>query len=416
MVKLIYTIIYYMLSPLMCIRWFFKSLKPPQYREPFRQRFGFVNRHVGVDIWFHAVSMGETSGAISIIRNLLKTNHALKVVVTTTTPTGAKLLKQTMGDKVIHYYSPCDLPGTIKRFINRINPKTVVIMETELWPNWIDYISKRNIPLILANARLSESSAKKYELFPKTSRRLFSQISHVLTVNKADAKRFNRIGVKSNRLLVTGNIKFDAEFPIENEAVFYPYWNDSFVWVAASTHQGEEELILEAHKKLLKSVAKAKLILVPRHPERFSDVADLIKKEKFSFAKRSNENLWQEQHQVLLGDTMGELLLAYQKSDVSFIGGSFADIGGHNAIEAAYYSKPILTGPIYYNFQYLFDSLCEENAAEIVENSDELAQKLAELASNPERTTEMGNKAKLFIEKNKGALDKVVNEIQNALS
>lgn len=400
----------------MSVRWILKSLKPPQYREPFRQRFGFVGHHQGIDIWFHAVSVGETSGAISIIKSLLLDNPSLKIIVTTTTPTGAKLLFDELGGKVTHYYSPCDLPGTIKRFIKRIAPKVVVIMETELWPNWLNYLYNQSIPVILANARLSKNSAKKYGWFPKTSQFLFSRLSKVLAVDRADALRFESIGVKSQKIEISGNIKFDAEFPEIVSNDYYPLWSrDFFIWIAASTHGGEDAQVIDAHKLLLKSNPEAKLILVPRHPERFESVAEIIQDSGLSFSRRSDPDTWSESSRVVLGDTMGELLLGYQISTVAFIGGSFVDTGGHNAIEAAYYSKPIITGPIYHNFQYLFDALAYKNAAKVVGNHKELAQTLIALENNPEEIKSMGKKAKLFIDENKGALKKVVTVIQRAL-
>ncbi|MRX28542.1 lipid IV(A) 3-deoxy-D-manno-octulosonic acid transferase [Kangiella sp. HZ709] len=415
MVKGVYTFIYYLLSPLMCIRWFFKSLKPPKYREPFRQRFGFVKKHKSTDLWFHAVSMGETSGAISIINKLLSSNPELNIVVTTTTPTGAKLLLENLGDKITHYYSPCDLPGSIKRFVSRVSPKLVVIMETELWPNWLSYINQQRIPIILANARLSESSARKYSFFKDASKSLFSKLSKVLAVNEADAQRFVSSGVSKSNVEITGNIKFDAEFPQANFDEYFPYWNKEFVWIAASTHHGEDEQILQAHKQVAEVIPSAKLILVPRHPERFESVAELISQNGFQFSRRSERSSWKESASVLLGDTMGELLFAYEKSNVAFIGGSFVDIGGHNAIEAAYYSKPVLTGPDYHNFQYLFDSLIDIDAARVVIDNQQLATQLILLANDNIEAELMGEKARAFIDKNKGALEKVVTVIQGTL-
>ncbi|WP_251359214.1 3-deoxy-D-manno-octulosonic acid transferase [Kangiella sp. TOML190] len=272
MIRILYTLLYYLLSPLMCVRWFIKSLRPPQYREPFRQRFGFVTFEQTFDIWIHAVSVGETSGAISLINRLLANQADLKILVTTTTPTGAKLLHESVGHKVSHCYSPCDLPGTIKRFIGRIKPKLVIIMETELWPNWINYISSKKTPIILANARLSETSKQKYLWFSQTSGWMLNQIQQILAVNEADAKRFEQLGVDKKRLKVVGNLKFDAEFSCNGDGYFSHWTSSDYIWIAASTHQGEDEIILQAHQQLLQQVASAKLVLVPRHPERFQSV------------------------------------------------------------------------------------------------------------------------------------------------
>lgn len=415
MIRHIYTAIYYLLSPLMCVRWFLKSLKPPKYREPFRQRFGFIPKSQNTDIWFHAVSMGEASGAVLIIKKLLNHNPQLNIVVTTTTQTGARLVLDSLEGVVQHYYSPCDLPGSIQRFIKSVKPKLVIIMETELWPNWIYYLSKINTPMVLANARLSESSASKYGVFAKTAKGIFSKFIKILAVNSADAKRFSQLGALPDSIEVTGNIKFDAEFPSIDSSEYYPFWNDSFTWIAASTHPGEDEEVLKAHRKLISNLPHAKLIIVPRHPERFDSVAKLIQSEGFSLARRSDQTTWSEKAEVFLGDTMGELLLAYQKADIAFIGGSLVNIGGHNAIEAAYYTKPIITGSIYHNFQYLFDSLLDLGALKVVESADELSNVIYELSNNSELCKRMGQNAKDFVDQNKGALDKVTAYIQSII-
>ena len=207
MLRYLYTCIYYLCAPLLCIRWVYKSFKPPQYREPMRERFGFVARQQKESIWFHAVSMGESIAAKAIINELLEEKADLNIVVTTTTPTGARLILEDMGDRVTHHYSPCDLPGTIKRFAKRIKPSVLVIMETELWPNWLYHMKKAGVPIILANARMSRKSANNYLKIESLINEMMSAFSLVLAVCEADAQRFISLGVDAERSRVTGNIK-----------------------------------------------------------------------------------------------------------------------------------------------------------------------------------------------------------------
>lgn len=415
MLRYFYTLLYILAAPLLCVRWVYKSFKPPQYREPLRERFGIVSKESSESIWFHAVSMGESNAAIAIIKRLLAKFPDLNIIVTTTTPTGARQIQSGLGNKVKHHYSPCDLPGTIKRFIHRARPKLLVIMETELWPNWLHHLKEQKIPVILANGRLSERSAQKYEKVFSLAKEMMAAFVKVLAVNQHDAERFQRIGLSVDKLVVTGNIKFDIDIPQFSDHEYYPEWKGVPIWIAASTHKGEDELILKAHQLICQQVPNARLILVPRHPERFESVARIITESGFNMARRSQPSSWNEDAQVLLGDTMGEMMKAFSISDITWVGGSFAEIGGHNPIEPAVLAKPVFTGPHIFNFNEIYCDLINAGGAQMVENETELARRIVELMQAPDENQDMGKKALQVIENNRGALDKTVSVIEEYL-
>lgn len=415
MLRFIYTLIYYFCAPLLCLRWVYKSFQPPQYREPMRERFGFVKKQKAASVWFHAVSMGESIAAKSIIERLLVQHPNLNIVVTTTTPTGAKQIIEGLGNKVTHHYSPCDLPGTIKRFTRRVQPKVLVIMETELWPNWLHHLKSKNIPVILANARLSEKSARKYLKLPSLSRQMMAAFKLVMPVNEKDAKRFIDLGVEPSRSVVTGNIKFDQVFENHSGESFYTDWERDpaqLVWLAASTHKGEDEVLLQAHRRVLESLPTAKMIIVPRHPERFDEVSSLVENMGLTCHRRSQPESWNPQSQVMVGDSMGELMLAYKLSDIAFVGGSLVPIGGHNMIEPASLAKPVLSGPYVHNFSEVYLELQNQGGAKTVSTAEEIADAVVELMNDDKQRLLMGQRAQAMVEQSRGALAKTINQLE----
>lgn len=414
MLRYLYTSVYYLCAPLLCIRWVYKSFKPPQYREPMRERFGFVTPQKRESIWFHAVSMGESIAAKAIIKKLLEQNPKLNIVVTTTTPTGARQILEDLGDRVTHHFSPCDLPGTIKRFAKRIKPRALVIMETELWPNWLNHMKKTGVPVILANARMSQKSSDNYLKIESLINEIMSAFSLVLAVCEADAQRFVSLGVNAEQCKVTGNIKFDQAFDVNEANGYYPPWSEqqASIWLAASTHRGEDRILLSAHKQVVEKLPQAKLIIVPRHPERFDEVAHLIQESGFSLARRSEADTWTESANVLLGDSMGELMLAYQLSDVAFVAGSLVPIGGHNVIEPAMLGKPVISGPYVHNFQEIFHELESQGGALQASTEGEISELVVGLLENEERRKAVGSNAKKVVERSRGALKRTVKELE----
>lgn len=414
MLRYLYTSIYYLCAPLLCIRWVYKSFKPPQYREPMRERFGFVTPQKRESIWFHAVSMGESIAAKAIIKKLLEQNPELNIVVTTTTPTGARQILEGLGDSVTHHFSPCDLPGTIKRFAKRIKPRALVIMETELWPNWLNHMKKTGVPVILANARMSQKSSDNYLKIESLINEMMSAFSLVLAVCEADAQRFVSLGVNAEQCKVTGNIKFDQAFDVNEANGYYPPWSEQQapIWLAASTHRGEDRILLSAHEQVVEKLPQAKLIIVPRHPERFDEVAHLIQEGGFSLARRSGSDTWSESANVLLGDSMGELMLAYQLSDVAFVAGSLVPIGGHNVIEPAMLGKPVISGPYVHNFQEIFHELESQGGALQASTESEISELVVSLLENEDRRKAVGSNAKKVVERSRGALKRTVKELE----
>ncbi|GAA4357611.1 lipid IV(A) 3-deoxy-D-manno-octulosonic acid transferase [Kangiella marina] len=362
--------------------------------------------------------MGESIAAKAIISKLLAARPHLNIVVTTTTPTGAKQIIEGLGDKVTHHYSPCDLPGTIKRFVKRIRPLGLVIMETELWPNWLYHMRKAKLPVVLANARMSQKSADKYAKISSLSEQMMQSLSLVLAVCENDAERFIHLGVKQKNCLITGNIKFDQHFVPSDINEYFPPWKDDSkgcIWLAASTHKGEDKLLLSAHQKVLKSCPKAKLIIVPRHPERFDEVANLVSEYGLSLARRSQPGSWDGQCDVLLGDTMGELMQAYELSDVAFVAGSLVPIGGHNMIEPAMLGKPVLSGPYVHNFQEIFNELKEHAGIRQADSAEDICREVVELLQSPEQRMAMGANAKMVVERSRGALNRTVEALESFL-
>lgn len=423
--RALYTLFYAFLLPFIFLRLLFRSIKLPAYRLRWGERVGrftypqhsFRNK----SIWVHAVSVGETLAAVPLIRRLQQRFPDRQIVVTTMTPTGSEQVQSVFGDTVFHVYAPYDLPGCVNRFLDAIKPGIAVIMETELWPNIINGCYQRGIPVIVANARLSEKSFRGYARFSALSRSMVQQVNCFATQSKDDAARFERLGASNSQLLVTGNIKFDLSISTELRDQRAALRNQLSseqprdVWIAASTHRGEDEIILDAYARVLERFPKLLLLLVPRHPERFDEVAKLCASRGLSVLRRSSGNTPESQHQVWLGDTMGELLLLFGVADIAFVGGSLVPLGGHNMIEAAAWELPVITGPSLFNFTEASSLLGNVQALQVCENSLQLAEALFQLLENGEERKQVGKRAGQVVEKNRGALEKLVTVIGNRL-
>lgn len=288
--RFFYTFLLYLLFPFIFIRLWIKSKKLPAYRERMRERLGFYQLKLTKSIWVHAVSVGETQASVPLVKALQETYPDLPIVMTTMTPTGAAQVVKSFGASVKHLYLPYDYPRAIHRFLSAVNPQIGIIMETELWPNMLHQCAKKNIPVCLLNARLSEKSARGYQFVQPLARQMLKNLTMIAAHGEADAKRFMQLGAATAQMKVTGNIKFDIDLPsnlIEQAKVLREKFGVRFVWIAASTHAGEEEQILSAHRLILQHDPHALLLLVPRHPDRFNDVAALIKSHHFNFARRS---------------------------------------------------------------------------------------------------------------------------------
>jgi 3-deoxy-D-manno-octulosonic-acid transferase len=417
--KFLYTIILYLSFPMILLRLYWRSLKNPNYRSRIGERFGRVSiPAINNSLWLHTVSVGETQAAEPLVRKLQETYPDLQIVITTTTPTGADRVKKLFGDSVIHLYFPYDLPFAVRGFLNATRPKLLVMMETEIWPNLLAECELRGIPTVLANARLSERSAKGYARLGAFSRQTFGQIGMVAAQSPADAERFLGLGVQSDRVRVTGSIKFDIRVPAivkEQAESLRRTWGGRPVWVAASTREGEEELILAAHRKVMQQLPQALLVIVPRHPERFDKIALLCQRDGFTYVRRSLNDLCRTETAVFLGDTMGELMLFLSAADVAFVGGSLVPTGGHNVLEPAALGLPVVFGPQMFNFAMISRMLLAENAAVEVSSYNDLARWVIDWLSDANLRATYGENALRVVEANRGAMDRLFDILQEYL-
>ena len=419
-----YTFLFYLALPFIFIRLLWRGRQLPAYRKRLGERMGYYPFTLQKSIWVHAVSVGEVLAAIPLIKALKSRHPNTLFLVTTMTPTGADRVKVALGKSVYHAYIPYDVPDAMSRFLKKMNPIVAIIMETELWPNLIASCNKKQIPICLVNARLSEKSAKGYARIAGLTRNMLQKINIIAAHGEKDAERFVQLGAPKDRISVTGNIKFDLELPQQlvdqSKEIREKLGRDRFIWIAASTHEGEEEKILAAHRLLLKKYPEALLILVPRHPDRFDAVMKLCEQSAFKTVRRSlsSHSFCEEplsEMNVYLGDTMGELLLLYGVSDVAFVGGSLVSRGGHNMLEPGALGKPILTGPYLFNFAEISELFVSANALIKVPDEKTLAEQLDRFIKNPDERTQTGKRALRVMDANRGALQKQLELIEKVL-
>jgi 3-deoxy-D-manno-octulosonic-acid transferase len=362
--------------------------------------------------------VGETIAAAPLVRRLQKQHPEAILLVTTMTPTGSAQVKKIFGNSVEHCYAPYDMPDAITRFLRRTHPALLIIMETELWPNLIHACHRRAIPVVLANARLSAKSAAGYAKVGRLSRPMLRELTAIAAQTKADGERFAQLGVSSEALEVTGNIKFDLQLDgalRKKAALLKKQWQGSSgrpVWLAASTHRGEDEIILDAYSQVLEQRPDLLLVLVPRHPERFDEVAALCSEAGYRLQRRSDggaddRSQLESSVQIVLGDTMGELLSFCGASDLTFVGGSLVDVGGHNLIEPAAWGVPVLSGPHLFNFTEVSRLLAEAGGLAICATATELAEQVVALLVDAGLHRQMSSAALAVTEANRGALDRL---------
>lgn len=415
--RFFYTSLMYLIQPLVLFFMLLRSIKSPNYRKRLGERYGFYERlskpaQNGVVI--HAASVGEVIAVTPLVKRIQQDYPHLPITFTTVTPTGSERVKAAFGESVTHCYLPYDLPDAIHRFIDFIQPKVFIVIETELWPNLIDCLAHRNIPFIVANARLSARSAKRYGKVKQCLQRMFSQISLIAPQDNISGKRYLALGYEKERLRLTGNIKYDlvvSDDLLKKIALLSADWvKNRPVWIAASTHEGEEELILHAHHLLLKKHPNLLLLLVPRHPERFNPVADLIEKANFNFIRRSTGEIPSENTQVILGDTMGELMLMYGISDIAFVGGSLVKHGGHNPLEPLAFKLPVVSGKYTFNFPEVFTSLLEvQGVLQINSTEKALSEIIDKLLNSKGARQRLGNAGYEVLIENRGALQRLLD-------
>lgn len=415
--RTLYTALFYLGLPLVAIRLWLRARKAPAYAKRIGERFsyGMPTLQPG-GIWVHAVSVGESIAAAPMIRALLQHYPQLPITVTCMTPTGSERIQALFANepRIQHCYLPYDLPCAAARFLDRVQPKLAVIMETELWPNHIHQCAKRGIPVALANGRLSERSARGYGRFRKLTAPMLAEMSFFAIQTEAEAQRFRDLGARPETVEVTGSIKFDLTIDpalLQRAAELRGQWQaqERPVWIAASTHEGEDEVVLDAHRRLLANHPDALLILVPRHPERFNSVFELCQREGFATVRRSTGTDVDAQTSVLLGDTMGELLFLYALADSAFVGGSLVANGGHNLLEPAALAKPVLSGPHLFNFLDIAAQLREAGALAEVEDAEGLAVEVQRLFELPRDAQRMADAGLAVMRRNQGALQRLLD-------
>ncbi len=415
--NIFYNIIIYLIQPLIWIRLLLRSRKSPAYRKRWAERYGFCKGKVlPGGIMLHSVSVGETLAAIPLVRALRHRYPSLPITVTTMTPTGSERVQSAFGKGVHHVYLPYDLAGSVNRFLDEVNPKLVIIMETELWPNLISALHRRKIPLVIANARLSARSAKGYQKLGKFIRTILQRITLIAAQNQDDGERFLSLGLKRNQLAVTGSLKFDIsvtpELAAKAIALRSQWASRRQVWIATSTHEGEETLLLEAHKELLKNHPTLLLILVPRHPERFPVACELTRKAGLTFTQRSTGEVPSSGTQVVIGDTMGELMLLYGIADLAFVGGSLVERGGHNPLEAAAHAIPVLMGPHTINFKDICAKLAQDDGLITVTDTASLVKEISTLLTDEDYRLYYGRHAVEVLHQNQGALQRLLHLLE----
>jgi len=416
-VRFFYAVAIYLLTPLLIGHLLWRSLANPAYRSRIGERFGFYRECPAKNgIWVHAVSVGEVQAAAPIVAALREAYADRPVVLTTITPTGAARARDLFGETVSHCYLPYELPGAVRRFFDTTRPTLAVIMETELWPNLYRECHRRRVPLVLANARLSEKSVRRFRRLAGLIREILAD-SYVAAQSETDAQRFRSLGAVAERTQVIGNIKFDVNLPPDARALGrelrHRHARNRPVWIAASTHDEEERTLMAVHRKVLAAWPDALLLIVPRHPERFPLVASMLQREALRYVTRGSDTTCTPDIPVFLGDSMGELTTYYAAADVAFVGGSLVPIGGHNLLEPAALGMPVLTGPYNFNAEDVLQLLRLNGAAEIVADSDELASQIAVLFGDPSERQRRGEAGRQTVDENRGALQRLLRLIES---
>ena len=413
MLRILYGFLLSLAIPFVLLRFYWRSCRLPAYRRHLRERLGFSIHSTG-SIVIHAVSLGESIAATPMIAELIRRFPQHDIIVTNTTPTGRAHILRHFGDAVKQCYVPLDVPFAVKRFLKRTNVKVMIIMETELWPTLLHQLRQRAIPSLLVNARLSARSQRGYARFPRQTRQMLQTFQVICAQSDIDAARFTELGASNVRS--SGNLKFDLDIAADLEQRAMT-WRQSCaarpIWVAASTHPSEEASCLQAHQAILREHKQALLILVPRHPERFDEVADLCQQQGFTTQRRSVDNYPHASTQVFVADTLGEMMLWYASCDMAFVAGSLAPIGGHNLIEPAALRKPVITGPHLGNCEAIRDYLQAADGMRIIQSAESLAKQCNTWWQHPEQAAAVAENAYSAVSQHRGACLRICQQVEH---
>ncbi|TRW90876.1 lipid IV(A) 3-deoxy-D-manno-octulosonic acid transferase [Candidatus Methylobacter oryzae] len=411
--RVIYSCFFYLLIPFIMVRLIWRSLKAPAYRNRWGERFALYSKKFPQSvIWFHAVSVGEVEALLPLVKQIQHQYPRIPLLITTTTPTGSARVRVVMQESVEHVYLPYDLPGAIHRFMQCFKPKMAVIMETEIWPNLFAHCSHDDIPLYIINARLSEKSASGYRKIPALISPALACVKVIAAQTQDDARRFIAIGAREETVKTLGNIKFDVEVAEEiidrGLQLKAELFNGRFVWLIASTHKDEEAIFLDIYKEIKQEIPELLLVIVPRHPERFSEVKKLCEQKQLAVVMRTAKDSCRQYVDVYLADTMGELKMLYAASDLAFVGGSMVPVGGHNILEAAAVGAPVLFGPYMTNFKEIAEGALRQGAAIQCQNKSEIIDAINVLYADSMFRRSLAEKGKAFIRQNQGAIARVL--------
>src|SRR5690554_1539121 len=413
--RLAYTALLTLLSP-----WAKKRMAREKVNEfSERQRAGHLSPFEKPVIWAHCASMGEVLAAEPLLKALQERHPTKQLVVTTMTATGAAQVRQRLPE-ARHYLIPLDLPWNTQRFVKTLKPLVGIIFETEIWPNLIHSCHQAGVPLIIANGRLSPKAFTAYKKIRPLMADTLKKITYLAAKSDEDAERFIALGFPKGGVEVTGSIKYDLLLPSDFQQQLAALKEkltigERPVWIAASTHEGEDAPLLAAHQQVLAQQPNALLILVPRHPQRFDAVAKLITDKGLSLARRSLEEPIAATTQVYLGDTLGEMLLLYALADLAFVAGSLEPIGGHNLLEPAAVGVPVIAGPHLQNFSEVADILRQADSLKEVKSAEELPLLLEQLWADKAACQVMTNAALAVVEANKGAMNKQLTLVESLL-
>ena len=419
--RIVYLLLTHLLAPIVIAIEGWRELRDAAQRGRVRQRLGFVAPQPTPGcLWIHAVSVGEVQAAAALVRELRRRVPGLEILLTTVTATGAGRARAIFGADVRHGYLPYDLPGSVGRFLDRVRPRAVIVLETEIWPTLYRAIGRRGIPLVMASARISERSVNRYRRMASLVRDSLSGDVSIGAQSEADAARFEALGARAERVRVTGNVKFDLEIPDSVIAAGQDFRSRCAagrpVWIAGSTHEGEETAALAAHAVVRFRHPSALLVLVPRHPQRFEAVRALLGRGGHPYSQRSAGGLPTAGDEVFLVDTIGELQMFYAASDLAFVGGSLVPVGGHSLLEPAVLGLPVISGPWTQNAPEVADLLARAGALTIVRDGEELARRVVECLDDSAQARVDGAKGREAVADNRGAVERVVEMVLPALS
>lgn len=414
--RFLYWLLTHLAAPFVVALEGWRELRDPSQRGRLRQRLGLVpGRPAAGCLWIHAVSVGEVQAAVPLVRELRRRIPDLDIVLTTVTATGAQRARAVFGADLQHCYLPYDLPGCVRRFLDRVRPRAVVVLETEIWPVLYRELGRRGIPVAIVSARISQRSLRRYRRVASFIREALSGEVVIGAQSEADAGRFAAIGAPPGRVRVTGNVKYDMRISesvtTAGRELRRACAEGRPVWIAGSTHEGEESAAIAAHVTVRERHPSALLLLVPRHPQRFDDVRALLRRSGLVFAERSAGGVPSGEHAVFLVDTVGELQMFYAASDVAFVGGSLVPVGGHSLLEPAMLGLPVISGPHTHNAPDVAHTLAQAGALVTVHDERELAQRVIECLDDPAGARARGELGRSAAAANRGAVDRVVGMV-----